>query len=140
MDERRLQDALDRYGPDLAQWPERPRRQAQALLRRSPEARRRLDRAARLERALEQTLQPGRAPEGLAARIAAVPETGAHTLDAGAPPVRLRRLAWVLPAATAASLLLGVALGASGVLAPAEPEADGLAELAYGAADVWERP
>jgi hypothetical protein len=109
----RLSHQLDAYGGELARWPAETRGAAQALLAASAEARKLLADARRLDEALA-AVRPPRASATVARRVLTRPLAGF---------------------ALAASLLLGVALGA--LLAANEtaaPSAGGtLADLAVGA-------
>jgi hypothetical protein len=60
MELNRLKEVMDAYGAEPARWPADERAGAQALLRRSPEARALQDEARRLDRALD--LMPGIGP------------------------------------------------------------------------------
>jgi hypothetical protein len=117
MAETRFQRLLDRHGGDPAAWPSAQRREAEALLARSSDARARQAQAQRLDRGLDAALRAGAPSEGLRARVHALP--AAATVR---PRPRGPRPAWLLlgSGAAAAALLLGVAVGAAGVLgAPA---------------------
>jgi hypothetical protein len=82
-----FEDLLDRLGDDMSVWPAPQQQSAADLLRSSDEARRVLDEARRLRRAL--SAAPIRARAGLTDRIMqAVPETAPKP---AAMPVQLSR-------------------------------------------------
>lgn len=108
----RFAELLDAYGAGSERWPEREREAALALLAASAEARVLRDTAARLDARL--ALPAPAAPPGLRARVLrGAPAVGEGFADA------LRALwrgvgGWrVVAPAFAASLALGVALGAA---------------------------
>jgi hypothetical protein len=67
MDVAGFQDLLDRFGEDLATWPEQPRHEAELLLGSSEQARAALAEAQGLRRMLSSS--PVAAPPGLVDRI-----------------------------------------------------------------------
>lgn len=70
MERGQFQDAIDRFGPDLARWPVVDRCAAEALMAGDPEAIAMLAEACRLD-ALIRERPSVKAPHGLAARIVA---------------------------------------------------------------------
>lgn len=113
-----FQDAADRYGGDLARWPEAERRLADALLRQSPEAQAILDAATQLRAAFSEAA-PVRAPAGLADRIIlrALETTPAPAVHPAASrrwrhaADSLRQMAWLAHARPAFLLSLCFVLG-----------------------------
>lgn len=129
----RLKEIIEAYGAEPARWPADERAPAQALLRRSAEARGLQDDARRLDRALD--LMPGiSASPGLAGRI-----LGATPASRGA--WALWRIVWPFErpwrpvaawaSAAAFGLLLGMVTPPAGLLAE-----DGT-EVAYAQIDGW---
>ncbi|WP_142850120.1 hypothetical protein [Telmatospirillum sp. J64-1] len=122
-----FQDRLDIHGAELAAWPEEERRAAEALLARSAEARALLDRARHLDGLLS-ALPVREAGPDLRARIAAIPARSPRRQAA-----RRRRFVFPWPlarwqmhfgggAAMAASVLLGLYVGAAGLVPPLQDE------------------
>ena len=105
MDRQAFEDALDRFGGDFGRWPPDLRGEAERLLASSPEAR-----ALKAEMdAVEACLRPT-----AMSSTPAMPFNGFAAVAMRRPQVRsaqrvARRAAW--GAATAAALLLGVAIG-----------------------------
>lgn len=116
---RRFGELLETHGADIARWPQRERRAARALLAEDADAR-----ALRAEHAALERLLTRAAPDPsptLEERILAATvqrETAPpRAAVAGAP-----RWRWLAAAGgLAASLLIGLALGLSGRLAPWPP-------------------
>lgn len=135
----RFEQDLLRHGADPDNWPRLRRTGLRRLLRRSPEARARLQRMRALERVLE--AEPAPLPAGLQQRLDAIPRQFPQQVfagrDATAPDRRLVRvgLVWALACGVA-----GVVIGASGWWpAPAEYDAAVAfaADLAVGFPDAW---
>lgn len=112
---KRLQEVLDIHGAEPRRWPQAEREALHALVARDPAARKAVAEAAALDRLL------AKAPPADAARIAdlsqrilaatapsPVMRTGAHPV----PRTPVRR--WAVPAALAASLMLGIVVGSAG--------------------------
>jgi len=113
---RRFGELLETHGADLARWPEEERRAARALLAEDAAARALLAEHAALENLLARAA-PGPSPALEERILAATVERDAAPARADAPrPPRWRWLAGA--GALAASLLIGLALGLSGRLAP----------------------
>lgn len=139
-----FRDFLDIHGSDPDAWPPGERRDADALLRRSAEARRALEEAAGLDALLTRALSAQTAGAELRGRIlAGIPAQPAVSRAAAAPRRWLG--AFTLPwrigtAAVTAALLFGIYAGAS-VPAPSDAsfpadqagEIVDIADLAYGA-------
>jgi hypothetical protein len=127
----RLREWLDRYGPELARWPEHERARAREWLIRVPAARAELAAAQRLETLLRELPAPKPAPALREAVLAAAPGVRPRRL------VALRELWFMLGGlrlagpAFAAALLLGITLGAllGGGVGIAEEPAEDLVEL-----------
>lgn len=148
----RFEELLAAYGADPARWPHAERAEAEHLRATSPDARALHDEAARLDSVLSRASAVS-APADLAARIlaqapaAATPEGRTQSVPAPAPsrgsPARwnwLRELwpggaAWQPAAALAASMILGLAVGAAfeSTFIPAMSDDDALASDAMGA-------
>jgi hypothetical protein len=133
MEMTRLREIIEAYGAEPARWPVGERAPAQALLRRSAEARAMQDDARRLDRALDLMPRIGPSP-ALAGRIlAAAPASrGAWSLlrivwpfEGPWRPVA----AWA--SAAALGLMLGIFTPPAGLLAE-----DGT-EVAYSQIDGW---
>lgn len=139
MNRERFEQDLLRYGAEPDNWPRLRRAGLRRLLRRSPEARARLERMRALERVLE--AEPAPLPVGLQQRLDAIPRQFPQQVfadrDATAPDRRLLRigLGWALACGVA-----GVVIGASGWF-PAAVEYDAAvafaADLAVGSPDAW---
>ena len=145
-----FRELLDIHGSDPRRWPPAERREAEALLGRSAEARGVLEEAARLDALLTRTLSAGTAGEDLRNRILAGIPAQARP---AAPPDRTGRrwleaftLPWRIGAAGAAgALLFGIYAGASATAPSDTPfltapfqtaridEVIDVADLAYGA-------
>lgn len=142
MNPERFEQDLLRYGAEPDNWPRLRRAGLRRLLRRSPEARVRLERMRALERALE--AEPESLSAGLQQRLDAIPRQFPQQVfadrDATAPDRRLLRigLGWALACGMA-----GVVIGASGWW-PAVGDYDAVAafavDLAVGSPDVWRAP
>jgi hypothetical protein len=120
-------ERLDRYGADLARWPEDESGEAERLLARSPEARALRDGARRLE-ALIARAAHAEAPNGFAFRVvgqvAARRSRGwSWSWFPGAPGVGLAGVTFCV-----AALAIGVAIGS--VAAP--PTTSGFTDLGAG--------
>ena len=136
----RFRQLLDVHGADRRRWPKDTLVPAQMLLRQSEQARRLLAEARALDDLLKESMAPP-ADEALLARIravatgdarpAAAPEARAAEKESlAAPPTaspvparhvaRVANVPWWMGLSIAASLLLGVWLGLSGVLSPLE--------------------
>jgi hypothetical protein len=143
MDLDTFQDRLDSHGADLSRWPEAERAAAADLLARSAPARAALDGARRLENLLVQSLTRETAGADLRARLHALPERYPRPARRLFPPLAAAfslPLPWRIGmAASVASLLVGLWLGASGIVAVpgtvTEPDITvDIAALAYGSA------
>lgn len=142
MNPERFEQDLLRYGAEPDNWPWLRRAGLRRLLRRSPEARARLQRMRALERALE--AEPVPLPARLQQRLDAIPRQFPQQVfagrDATGPDRRLLRigLGWALACGVA-----GVGIGASGWF-PAPVEYDAAvafaADLAVGSPDAWRAP
>lgn len=142
MNSERFEQDLLRYGVEPNNWPWLRRAGLRRLLRRSPEARARLQRMRALERALE--AEPAPLPARLQQRLDTIPRQFPQQVfadrDATAPDRRLLRigLGWALACGVA-----GVGIGASGWF-PAPVEYDAAvafaADLAVGSPDAWRAP
>lgn len=122
----KLQDALDIYGADRTRWPARVRLQFAPLLSESGAAQRLLAEAAALDRLLSAapTLDVKR-QSALADRIAGLAASEPRTGQVISMPIRAkaqRRNFIEAAALLAASLVLGVMVGTSGVMTPAVTE------------------
>lgn len=125
-----LDRVLDTFGADPARWPEADRASLSTWIASSPEAGRRLHRAAAFDRLLDQARLPvgaGESGRTLADRImaAAAAESGsapAGKAGAAVVPLRPRRparnLDWTIAAVMAASLAIGFVAGSKGIVAP----------------------
>jgi len=100
----RLTQLINAYGSDPHRWPEAERREAEALLLRSLDARK-VQAAARALDDLLDTVAPAPAGEALRRRIQ----------DGGSPsaPVRQFQSWWPQVAALAAAVVVGFMIGAS---------------------------
>lgn len=142
MNPERFEQDLLRYGAGPDNWPWLRRGGLRRLLRRSPEARARLELMRALERALEAEPEP--LPAALQQRLDAIPRQFPRQVfadrNATAPDRRLLRigLGWALACGVA-----GVVIGASGWW-PAVGDYDVVAafaaDLAAGSPDVWRAP
>jgi ferric-dicitrate binding protein FerR (iron transport regulator) len=127
-----FEDALDRYGADLAGWPEALRAEAERLVASSPEAERLYRQAERLDR----LFSPGFVPP---------PPSVARIVAHATQPIRLRLMArieralgfdlfgfgWAHAGGLAACLLIGLAIGTA--TPTHHPLSPGLLDLAMGA-------
>lgn len=126
-DLRRLEQALDLYGANLARWPNDERRALEPLIAKSNTARRMVGEARAVDRLLD--MAPATvAREDLVNRI--VEKAKADRGHSGAKVIRFRpgalaaragwRANWTWPSAAllAASLLLGLYVGATGLVDP----------------------
>lgn len=142
MNPERFEQDLLRYGAEPERWPWPRRVVMRRLLRRSPEARARLERMRALERAV--AAGPVSLPAGLQQRLDAiplqVPQVGTADRNAIEPDRRLLRfgLGWAL-----ACGVTGIVIGASGWW-PAMDDYDAVAafaaDLAAGSPDAWRAP
>lgn len=140
-----FRELLDIHGSKPEGWPPAERREVEALLGRSAEARSTLEEASRLDALLTRTLSAGKAGEGLRDRIlSGIPAPGGRAPSPARPRGRWLD-AFTLPwrigtAGAAAALLFGIYAGASGSVpsdaslqtAQADEVID-VAALAYGA-------
>ena len=115
-----FEDALDRYGHHVQEWPADLRRGAQALLESSPAARALLAEAIRLDAALDAAFAAPAVPAGLGTRIAASAERRDLWLE--------WLVAWLMRpwrplGAACTPLLLGFAIGLGGTEDIADLEA-----------------
>lgn len=118
MDMTRFEQLLAAYGANPSRWPHDERDAAQHLLATSSAARATHEEASRLDSVLARAGAVS-VPQDLAARILA--QASAHGPSPGAAPARwtwLRELwpgaaAWQPAAALAASMILGLAVGAT---------------------------
>ena len=115
-----FEDALDRYGHQVHEWPEDLRRGAEALLESSPAARALLAEAVQLDAALDVAFAAPALPAGLATRIAARAERRDFWLDW---LVAFLMRPWRPVVAACLPLLLGFALGLGGTEDTADLEA-----------------
>ena len=124
---------LDARGPDLSGWPASDRQAAEELAERSAEARAALEEARALDALLARTLGRGNAGEALRSAVLRIPEM--HPRARHRPGGRFSILAhpWRAGiAAAAASAVLGVIVGSSGIASlPEASETIDLATLVY---------
>ncbi len=123
-----LEQAIDRYGGDLARWPDNLRTDAEALIARDTDAAKIVDDAARLEASLADALTPEPIDAALIGRIIAGIDSGAHATGGLRPTPRLA--AWA-GAAMIAFLSAGYV---AGVMLPASEGEDTFAGLMFGSA------
>jgi hypothetical protein len=109
----RLTELINAYGSDPRRWPEAERKEAEALLLRSPDARR-VQAAARALDDLLDTVAPTPAGETLRRRI--------QDRVSPSAPVRQFQSWWPQVAALVAAVVLGFLIGAT-VLPPPTDEA-----------------
>lgn len=132
MTEDDFQTLLDARGPDPAAWGPWQRLRARRLLRVSPQARRRLDEARTLARALETLDRGTTAPAALRARLHRIPAGHPRPGDVSAASDTLPALParwWTAGAAVGLTCFLaGVALGAVWLEQPSEVD---LATVVY---------
>jgi hypothetical protein len=118
--------ALDRYGGDVAKWPDGPRAEAEALMASNADAAAHAARAARLDGLLSETVRPTPVDAALIGKIVAGLDNGAR------PGVMLHptpRLAAWAGAAMIAFLSAGYA---AGLMLPASQGEDTFAGLMFG--------
>lgn len=161
----RFEGLLDAYGGDLARWPSQHAPAAEALLRRSAEARSRLAEAQALDRLLGETPTPDpvrlslladRIARSAAAEGPRLPHLSASApvetarvirLPSSRPDVRMPAVArassvrapvtpWRSAAALAASLLMGVAIGLTDIAQTTTLGIASLTETAMSEAEV----
>ncbi len=141
MKQQRFEELLEAKGADLATWPERDRRAAEALLAVSAEARAALAQARALDDLLAASLAPAPAGEGLREAILAQPV--AHPREAARRFDFGFRAFWQVGLGMAlAAGLAGFALGITGLVEGPESaaaEAD-IAGLIYGFSVQGPRP
>lgn len=120
--------ALDRYGGDLALWPDAPRAEAEALIARDAKAARLLAHAARLDGLLAEAMQPAPVDAALIGRVLAGigNGNGAHHDAVLRPTPRLA--AW----AGAAMIAFLTAGYVAGLMLPASQGEDTFAGLMFG--------
>lgn len=124
-----FQTLLDARGPDPADWGAWRRLRARRLLRRSPEARRRLAAAHALARQFEALQAETAAPARLRARLRTLPATHPRAVPGAATVPGLPARWWTAGAALGLSCFLaGMAMGA--VWLDDGPEVD-LASVVY---------
>ena len=121
-----FEQALDRYGGDVAKWPDGPRADAEALMASDAEAAARAARAARLDGLLAEAVRPAPVDAALIGRIVAGLENGARHDVALRPTPRLA--AW----ATAAMIAFLSAGYAAGLMLPTSQGEDTFAGLMFG--------
>ena len=118
--------ALDRYGGDLARWPNALRGEAEALTARDVEAAALLAQSARLDDLLAEAMRPLPVDAALIGRIVAGIDDGVHHEIALRPTPRLAAWAGV---AMLAFLSVGYA---AGLMLPASQGEDTFAGLMFG--------
>jgi hypothetical protein len=126
MNLKRFKEIVEAYGADPARWPARERAAAEAFLASSSEARQLREAEARLDDVLDRATAVAAAP-GLAARIRRTALANDHGSRAsGAASSWFAELwegpIWRPAAALAASMVLGLAVGAFAPLFPNEDD------------------
>ncbi len=137
----RFEELLEAKGADLATWPERERRAAEALLAASAEARAALARARALDDLLAASLAP--APAGEALRESILAQPVAHPREAARRFDFGFRAFWQAGLGmTLAAGLAGFALGITGLVESPETAAEeaDIAGLIYGFSVQGPRP
>jgi hypothetical protein len=136
----RFKILVEAYGADPSRWPEAERKAGLALAETSPEARRLLAEAAALDRLLD-TAETVPVTRALEERILATFTERPRSFARWVGVLTARPLPWLPGAAIAASLALGLAVGAA--LPSAAGIGDGaavdpaLVALGGGDADLW---
>ncbi len=135
-------DLLDRYGPDLARWPEDLQGPARGVLDRSEDARTALREAEALATLLDQA-PAGEVHAALTARVlAGAPGAVQKSADGwlrGVMGLLWPEFGWVRPAALmAASLVAGLYVGVTGSTAASSDESADLFAYVFSVPGDWQ--
>lgn len=133
----RVKELIAAYGGDPARWPDEERTAAEAVLEASPEARRLLEEARRIDAALAARPTPAPADRAFVDRLMAVPAK-ATVMTQG--PGLLSRLSALMPmgrvvpqaAALGAAFFLGAGIGLAELGQTTEPEVFDASAYAFG--------